>query len=166
MHRLTLSVLCLVFLAACQPATTELTEEQKAEIVGELRALVEGSKAAIVALDPDRLLRDYEDSEEFTFTIYGDVHRSFSDWSDLVRSAFAQMGSMEGCEHSDEAIQVLALDIAVVTGDLTCSGTASAGGPFLIDHTFTAVLVKRNDQWKIVNLSETYPQAETSSEEA
>jgi len=32
MRRLTLSVLSLAMLAACQPATTELTEEQKAEI--------------------------------------------------------------------------------------------------------------------------------------
>jgi len=39
MPRLTFAVLSLAFLAACQPATTEFTEDQKAEIEQEVRSL-------------------------------------------------------------------------------------------------------------------------------
>jgi ketosteroid isomerase-like protein len=47
MRRLVPAVLSLAFLAACQPATTELTEEQKAEVVQALAESWAGFKEAV-----------------------------------------------------------------------------------------------------------------------
>ena len=56
MRRLTLAALSLAFLVtACQPATTELTEEQEAAIEEEVRQTLDDMGDAGSALDFDRL---------------------------------------------------------------------------------------------------------------
>ena len=55
MRRLALAALSLAFLVtACQPARTELTEEQKAAIEEEVRQTVDDMGDAYSALDFDR----------------------------------------------------------------------------------------------------------------
>ena len=151
-----LAVLAVAVLAACEPATTELTEEQKAAIADELSASKDANLAAIRDLDADRLLAFYENSEDFTWTLYGSVNRGWSTWAEHVRSAFSGMASVESCEISDDYLQILASDIAVGTGLITMTGTTTAGDSFLIEHTYTTVSVKWDGQWKKINISETY----------
>ena len=62
MRRLALTVLSLAFLAACQPATTELTEEQKAEIAAEVNAINAGFWDAWRATDFDQGMSYYYNS--------------------------------------------------------------------------------------------------------
>ena len=54
MRRLAVAALSLAFLAACQPATIELTEEQRAEIAAEVEALHAASWDAWRAADLDQ----------------------------------------------------------------------------------------------------------------
>ena len=164
MRRMILPLMLLV-VVACQPATMELTEEQIATVDAEVRALADEALAAIIAVDIDRHLEFYANSEDFTVTMQGEVLRSFSTWADGVRTAFSQFESIESCAFADEVTQVLAADIAVFTADFGCTGTASGGDPLVLDHTVTAVMEKQDGEWKCVNFSETYPPAETSSEQ-
>ena len=53
MRRIVLAASALTVLAACQPADTALTEEQKAEIAAEVNAAFENWAAAVRALDLD-----------------------------------------------------------------------------------------------------------------
>jgi hypothetical protein len=62
MRRLTLSVLSLAFLAACQPTTAELTEEQKAAITDSVTQLSAEMQSAF----------DNKDAAYFDY---------FSDWT-------------------------------------------------------------------------------------
>jgi len=164
MRRLALAVLPLAFLAtACQPGTTELTEEQITTIEAEVNAVANEALAAIVAMDVDRHLNFYANSHDLTVAVYGVVRRSFSTWAELVRTGFSEMESVETCAFSDEVVQVLAADVAVFTADFGCTGTAVGGGP-LVGHTVTGVMVKRDGEWKCVNFSETFAPPESSED--
>jgi len=155
----------MLFVVACQPATEELTDEQIATIESELDAVANEAAAGIVAVDADRLLRFYANSEDFTAAMQGQVIRSYATWAEGVRAAFSEFGSIESCAFTDEVKQVLAPDIAVFTADLGCTGTTRSGEPLVLDHTVTSVMQKQDGEWKCVNFSETYPPAETSSEQ-
>jgi len=58
MRRLVFAVLSLLFLAACQPATTELTEEQKADAVEHAKAVLASHEALVRSGDLDGILEN------------------------------------------------------------------------------------------------------------
>ena len=162
MRRMILPLMLFAF-AACQPATMELTEEQIATVEAEVTAVANEAVAAIVAMDADRHLSFYANSDDFTVAVYGGVLRSFSTWAEGVRTNFSQIESVESCAFSDEVIQVLATDIAVFTANFGCTATVAGGFP-MPSHTVTAVMQKQDGAWKCVNFSETFPPAEASTE--
>ena len=78
MRRLILPLILLV--VACQPATMELTEEQIATIEAEVTAVANEALAAIVAMDADRHLNFYANSDDFTVAVYGAVQVDVPSW--------------------------------------------------------------------------------------
>ncbi|UCG84848.1 MAG: nuclear transport factor 2 family protein [Gemmatimonadota bacterium] len=164
MRRLPLAVLSLAFLAACQPATTELTEEQKAEIAEELTRLYTESVIAINQLDAEGWLSYFENSEDLTIAVYGGFYKSYSAYADTVKAHWAPLASGE-IDWGDLNIQVLAPNVAVVTSvfDYTATDTAGVTAPF--SGTWTAVWVEQDGNWKMVNVAETLPPAEESPED-
>ena len=66
---------------------------------------------------------------------------------------------------NDLHYQVLTPDIVISTSMVECVGPSADGSPVVIDHTWTAVWVKGDGEWKIVNFSETYPTTGTAPEE-
>jgi len=64
-------VLTLVFLAACRPATTELTEEQKAEIAAEVEAIHTENAQAWADADFDRAMSYIQNSQDMIFAFEG-----------------------------------------------------------------------------------------------
>ena len=104
MRRILLSALAVIVMAACQPATTELTEEQKAEIAAEVRAGAEELRTTLLELDIEGFLDAYDNSEDFTFAFGGNVYRSWSAWADMVRSNLSQIVTMESCALSDAVV--------------------------------------------------------------
>ena len=162
MRRLTLAVLSLAFLAACQPATTGMTEEQKAEIEQEVRGLDDDLIAFAGNAEAEGFLSLFEQSEDLTFAMYGTVQSSWSTWDGIVKRGFARIAEaeVENCEWSDRHYQVLAATVVVYTAVVKCFGPAAAGSPTLVDHTWSAVWAYAEDRWRIVNFAETYRRAE------
>jgi len=153
-----LVVFAIAVLAACEPATTELADEQKAEITAELLALHDSINLAVLNLDVDGYLALHDNSEDFTWTKHGILRRGWSTLAEESQTVMGAMASADVCEISDTHLQILASDIAVMTGMWTGSGTLTTGDPWYIKHTFTTVCVKRDGQWKIINYSETFEQ--------
>lgn len=164
MRRFVLAAFALMLIAACQPTTTELTEEQKAEIEAEVRALDDEGLATVVAWGLEPFLSFF--SDDLIYALFGEVHHGLSAWRDQVTPFFEQAPSIENCERDGPYYQVLSSEIVVSTSVGKCVGPAADGSPVVIDHTWTVVWAKRDDQWKIVNMSETYPTPETSAEES
>ena len=164
MRRLALAVLSLAFLAnACQPATTELTEEQKAEIADELTRLYGESLVPISQLDQEGWLAYMQNSEDLTFAVNGGSFRSYSAFADTLSAHWAPLASFEG-NWGDLNIQVLAPNVAVVTSVFDFTAIDTAGATIPINGTWTAVWVEQDGSWKMANVAETFPVPEPSTD--
>ncbi len=111
MRRLALAALSLAFLVtACQPATTELTEEQKAAIEEEVRQTQDDMDDAWSALDFDRFRSFFAD----------DLRWAISPWPFLTMEdiepgfrAYVSGISETTLEDEDSFVRVLGPDAAV-----------------------------------------------------
>ncbi len=74
MRRLAFAAVSLAFLAtACQPATTELTEEQSAAIAEELAQEFDAYAAVVRQLDQEGVMSFFQQSEDIAFAEYGEI---------------------------------------------------------------------------------------------
>jgi len=151
MRRLTLTVLSLAFLAACQPATTELTEEQKAAIADTVAKLVDDEWiAATDPVDFDKLMSFMHDSDEATMAFNGGTLHSYATLESVFGEHFATI-SREPSTITDSKTVVLAPDVVYVVraGTFVSIDTAGDSGP-LTPFTQTLVWVRRNGAWKVL----------------
>ena len=155
--------LMLLVAAACQPATMELTDAEKAAIEDEISALENDLTASVVGWDLDTFLSFF--SDDLSWALFGSVYHSRSSWVDHVTPSFTEAASLETCDINDLRYQVLTADVVISTCVVKCFGPATAGSPVVIDHTWTTVWAKRDGLWKIENLSETFRTAETPPED-
>ena len=95
MPRLALAAVSLAFLAACQPATTELTEEQKAEIAAEVASVMDEFLDAWREADYDRALSFFSNDPEPTIAINTKLIHGYATIDTSARSAFAKIVSSE-----------------------------------------------------------------------
>ena len=144
MRRLVFAVLSLAFLAtACQPATTELTEEQKAAIADTIRQVNNELNAAINARDVDSWLLGLSDDIRWGMT-YG--YGSLANIEGMLRPALAAAADTEwGMDWGEPAVRVLGPDAAVLWGTYTVRGSAGVR-----THT-TLVYARVDGEWKIVH---------------
>ncbi|UCG86887.1 MAG: nuclear transport factor 2 family protein [Gemmatimonadota bacterium] len=161
MHRLFLAAIALTVLAACRPATTELSEDQKAAIADEIAALHADAAKAIRARDVGSWLAYFENTDELTFTSCvqdGAVaaYRSWSARADTTYAHYAAIASMDRFEWGDLHTRVLAPNVAVVATTYEAVATDTAGVSFAGNATWVAVWVRTNGTWKMANVAETW----------
>jgi hypothetical protein len=150
MRRLTLAALSLAFLVtACQPATTELTEEQRAEIAAEVNAINAEAWEPWFAADVDGGMTYYPDSPELTYARDGQLFRGVAAVEDDARSTFASIASQD-ISFTESHTDVLAPTVVCINQLATFSVTDTAGvvGPERV-FAGTYIWVKRNGEWKI-----------------
>jgi len=161
MRRLALAVPALAFLAACQPAPTDLTEEQKAEIAAEVNAINIEFFDAWRQADFDRGMSYYYDSPEFAFAYEGEVHYGYAEVEARFRPGMANVASQDITMTSSETM-VLAPDVVCTmeAGTYSTTDTDGVTGP---DGEFavTSVWVRSNGEWKIHIGHESFQPPET-----
>ncbi len=151
----------LVVLAACRPATFELTEAQQAVIAGEIAARHAGAAEAIRGRDVDGWLTYFEKSDELTFTSCvqdGPVasYRSWAARADTTRAHYAALSSMDRFEWGDLHTRVLAPNVALVSTTYEALATDTSGASFAGNATWVAVWIKTDGQWKMASVAETW----------
>jgi hypothetical protein len=129
MRRLALAALSVALVAACQPATTDLTEEQKTAIAEELSQKFDAYGAAVRQLDPDAVLGFFQESDELAFAEFGEVVLSWSTLAEQVRESWPQYASVESFEWGDLHIQALAAHVAAVTTTFDFQASDTTGAP-------------------------------------
>jgi uncharacterized protein (TIGR02246 family) len=156
MRRLTIAVLPLAFLTACQPAATELTErtelteEQKAAIVQEVKQMQDDYWEAWNDLDLGRFLWFYADD-----VLWGTPDGTFITMETLggpeLREWMSTLVTETNVVTDDISVRVLGPDAAVVA--LTTRGrTVYSNGTSTDDRTALTVVWARVDgAWKIVH---------------
>ena len=151
MRRLALAVLSLAFLAnACQPATTELTEEQKAAIADTVNAANAANWDAWREVDLDRALSYFHDSPDFWFALEGQVLRGYAETDSFWREGFGTARRID-ITISDSRTMVLTADIVTMVEQGVFSVTDSAGvtGPETA-FAISATWARRDGEWKVL----------------
>jgi hypothetical protein len=142
----------LAFLTTCQPATTELTEEQKAGIAAEVLAVLAEAEAAWETKNPDvdRVMSFFLDSPESVWAGYGRLIRGLADQYAVSRSAYAARAKADWTS-ADRQVTVLAPDVVCIldVGTAVFTDTAGVTTPES-DYTYTYIWVHRNGEWKIL----------------
>jgi ketosteroid isomerase-like protein len=151
----TLAVLSVpVLLLACQPAA--LTDAQRAAIEGEIEQLYTEQAAILNAVDIEAWLAQFEDSEDFTIAVNGEVSVGFAAMAEEVRTNW-QYESVEFAWGDDHYILVLAPDIACVTSTWEWHAITTAGESEDAQGTWTVVLRKHDGVWQIAMVAESVP---------
>jgi ketosteroid isomerase-like protein len=165
MRRLALAVLSSVVLAACQPVSTELTEERRSAIEEDIARAFDDYAIAVRQLDQEAVLGFFQQSDDLAFAEFGEVVLSWSTLAERVRESWPMYASVESFGWGDLHIQALAPHIAVANTTFDFAAADTAGAPISVKGTFTTVWVDTDGAWKIVSLAETFPAPETSSDE-
>ncbi|MGD2153024.1 MAG: nuclear transport factor 2 family protein [Gemmatimonadales bacterium] len=141
----------LALLSACQPAG--LTDAQRATIEGEIEQLYAEQAEILNAVDVEGWLAQFEQSEDFTFAVNGEVSVGFAVMAEEVRANW-QYESVEFAWGDEHYIQVLAPDAACVTSTWEWHGVTTAGETEDSRGTWTVVLRKHDGVWKIAMVAE------------
>ncbi|NIM49711.1 MAG: SgcJ/EcaC family oxidoreductase [Gemmatimonadales bacterium] len=150
-----------VVAAACQPATTELTEDQKAEIAGTVSAIHAEHRNAWRDADIDRGMSYFHDDPDVQFALEGAVMHGSGTIRDALEPIFEGVASQEITIAESQTV-VLAPGVVCVMdqGTFAYVDTAGVTGPETA-FAFTAVYVRRGGEWKVLLAHESLPTPES-----
>jgi ketosteroid isomerase-like protein len=103
-------------------------------------------------VDLEGWIAQFEESEDFTMAVNGEVSVGFAALAEEVRNW--QVESAEFAWGDDHYVQVLAPDIACVTSTWEWHAITPAGETEDARGTWTVVLRKRDGVWKIAMVAE------------
>jgi ketosteroid isomerase-like protein len=151
MRRFVLAAFALTALAACQPAVTELTEEQKAEIAAEVDSVMSVWYSIWAgSLDFDRLATFVTDEPETGWVNDGQVLFTRAETDAAMRPFFASLQSQTATTTKSQTI-VLAHDMAyTVRANVVTRVYTSGDEERDIQFAETILWVKRDGEWKIL----------------
>jgi uncharacterized protein (TIGR02246 family) len=151
----------LVVFAACQTATMELTDVEKAAIADEVNAVNAEFWDAWRDADFDRGMSYYYDSPDFVLAFDGAVDYGHATVDAKFRPIFASVAS-QTLTVTDSRTTVLAPDVVCImeTGTWSQTDTAGVTGPET-DLALTSIWVLRDGEWKIHIAHESLPTPES-----
>jgi hypothetical protein len=157
MRRFIFAAFSLTVLAACQPTTTELTEEQKAEIAAEVNLRSDMLWDELRQPDFDRLTTFLHQTPD-AFSV---SNGTFNEWS----AAQASAGRATLAEWEDQVLTVSEARTVVLSPDVVYtmrvgtdsitlrSGEATPTRPW----AWTNLWVRRDGEWKVMNSHGSHP---------
>ena len=158
MRRPVAATLCLTLLAACQPATTELTESQRIALADTVRQLTD--RVLDLTGDADAWMDLFASGPEFRYVQNGAI-LSHDDLADEM-AAYVAACKEQSWAWDDVHVVVLDPDAAVVTATYHGAVTDTSGQRFTFDRAVaTYVYARRGGAWKIVQAHEYFPQDTT-----
>ena len=149
MRGIAFATLALTSLVGCQPATTELTEEQKAEIVAEVLQVRAELAAVNQRLDVDAFMSFFADDLVATKEL------NVMDYDIFASSIEEDFKTYDHYVITQELVEVSVLsEDAVAITDKSLWSIVAVGGDTVWTGpaTFTHIFVRRDGEWKIVHL--------------
>ncbi len=139
---------------ACQPASTELTDGQRAAIKDTVEQLMAELADAGRARDFDRIRAAY--SENPVSVTNGVIIEDFDARFELTRGFFESLRTLDGSSRNVH-LEVLAPDAVVVTqnDDIFWADTTGTEGE--VHTAWTGVFRRIDGEWKIIYSHESWP---------
>jgi hypothetical protein len=150
MRRIVLVAFALTVLAACQPATTELTEEQKVEIAAEMNLVLDTFWDVWREADFDQGVQYWENSPDNMFvTSNARILHGYDEIDQTYRPGFASISS-QVLNVEETHINVLKRDVVctILRGTGASTDTTGVTGPAQ-PFAYTYLWVRTDAGWKI-----------------
>ena len=162
MRRMILPLMLFV-VAACQPATMEMTDAEKVAVADEVNAINAEFWDVWREADFDRGMSYYYNSPDLAFAMEGVVDYGYAEIDAKYRPGFASVAS-QTLTITDSRTTVLAPDVVCImeTAKMSLTDTAGVTGPET-DFALTSIWVLRDGEWKIHIAHESLPTPEAES---
>lgn len=158
MRRFVFAAFALTVLAACQPATTELTDEQEAEIAAEVNAIRADFWDAWKVNDGGGMSY-YNNSPNLAFGVEGQLVHGWDTYNDAVE---ASTWTTQEIAINDSKTIVLAPNVVYVMDQGTYIESFESGetGPETA-FAYTAIWLRQDGEWKVHFGHVSFPTPET-----
>lgn len=153
----------IAFLTACAVASgcghvsrNMLTNEEREAVADTVERLFDQVREATNAVDLDRLLGLYRDSDDLMYVAQSQIARSHDAYERVVHSQFDPVAEAN-LQWLDTYIDVLTRDAAIATAAFQFTAVLRDGTTVNSAGTYTAVYSLRDGQWKIDYSAHTFP---------
>jgi len=133
-----------------------LTAAERDAIANRVGQLFDEIPVTTNALQFDRLLSFYRDSDELTYVARGQVTRSHRAFADLMDAQFGAVVEAD-LRWLDSHIEVLSRDVVVATATFEFTASLTTGDIARSTGTYTCIYVLRDGDWKIQYSAHSFP---------
>jgi ketosteroid isomerase-like protein len=156
MRRFVFAAFALTVFAACQPATTELTEVQEAEIAAAVERRVAEYGEAVHSRDMDWFSNFWAAVDGFVFAGDGELSPGHDEYMNQLRESMEGMMTLIRFGFSNGHTYVLAPDAASHTAAFDWSIVNAAGDTVSSRGSWTYVFKRFDGEWKVVHSNGTH----------
>jgi len=154
MLRLAVAAVALLLLAACQPAATEFTEEQRAAVADTIRQLADTFFEDFRTLDIDRAVAPF--ASDVVWAENGVLGANRDSLETAWSGVFASIREVTSGEWGEVHVKVLGPDAAAYTASFDWVGVDSTGAQLGGSGVWTTIWQRTAEGWKIVQGHESY----------
>ena len=154
MRRFAVAAVVLAVLVACQPATTEFTEEQRAAVADTVRQLADTFFEDFKALDFDHAMLPY--ASQIVWAENGVLGTNRDSLETAWRGVFASLQEVTGGIWDEVHVEALGPDAAAFTASFDWAGLDTTGAQVGASGVWTTVWQRTAEGWKIVQGHESY----------
>lgn len=141
----------------CRPPSEQvLSPEDRRIVAEEVAQLFNQIPEVTNALDFERLLSFYRESEELTYVARGRVTRSFAAFSGVMDAQFGNV-TEANLQWLDTYVDVLSREVVVATAKFEFTATLESGDAAQSAGTYMAIYVLRDGHWKIEYTAHSFP---------
>ena len=149
MRRIVLAAFALTVLAACQPATTEFTDAERAAIRDTVTQLADVVFEAFRALEVDRFMAPY--GSEFIWAENGVLGTNRDSLVGAWSGVFAGIQEVTSGDWGEVHVEVLGPDAAVFTAAFDWTGVDTSGVETEVAGVWTTIWTRTDEGWKIIH---------------
>jgi uncharacterized protein (TIGR02246 family) len=146
----------LIFFGGCQPSAPALTQDQEDEVADSIAQLAHRLADTWDAGEEEAYLDCYLNDSTFTFAGNGSIVRGWAAFADTVRVHRGAL-SQSTVTYDQIFVDVLDSDLGVVTATFDWNAIDTAGTPQVLHGTYTTLMARTEDGWKVINVAESFP---------
>jgi len=155
--RTVVSLLAFAVASGCGTVSQHrLSSAEREAVADTVGRLFDEIREATDALDLDRLLGLYRNSDDLMYVAQSRITRSYDAYEQIVHAQFDPVAAAD-LEWTDTYIDVLTSDLAIATATFDFTAVLKGGGTANSTGTYTAVYSLRNGEWKIDYSAHTFP---------
>jgi len=161
MRQIPMPAVVLLYLVGCQTAAPTPTQEERAEVADSLTQLAYRLAETWNEGEEEAYLDCYLVDSTFTFAANGSITRGWTAFADTVRMHRETL-AQSTVTYDQIYVDVLGYDLGVVTATFDWLAIDTAGTQQRLHGTYTTLMARTTDGWKVINVAESFPLDGTS----